>query len=64
MICKHQWASFISAAMTIWRMADTTSRQDVESLLNFHTLPMPIGINRTILLEAQRAYKRLQAAQV
>jgi hypothetical protein len=62
MLCKHTWAAFISAAMTIWRMADATSRQEVESLLSFHTLPMPVGINRTILLEAQRAYERLQAA--
>ena len=62
MICKHQWGSFISAAMTIWRMADVTSKAEVESLLSFHTLPMPMGINRTILLEAQRAFERLQVA--
>ena len=62
MICKHQWCAFISAAMTIWRIADATSPQEVESLLSFHTLPMPIGINRTILLEAQRAFERLQVA--
>jgi hypothetical protein len=61
MICKHQWAAFISAAMTIWRMADATSHQEVESLLSFHTLPMPAGINRTIELEAARALERIAA---
>jgi hypothetical protein len=48
--------------MTIWRMADATSHQEVESLLSFHTLPMPAGINRTIQIEAQRAVERLEAA--
>jgi hypothetical protein len=63
MLCKHTWACYISAAMTIWRMADATSSDEVKSLLNLHTLPMPAGINRTILLEAQRAVARLRAAQ-
>jgi hypothetical protein len=62
MLCKHTWAAFISAAMTIWRMADATSKQEIDSLLSFHTIPMPAGINRTIQLEAQRAVERLQAA--
>jgi hypothetical protein len=60
MICKHQWCAFISAAMTIWRMADASSKAEVESLLGLHTLPMPVGIYRTILLEANRAFERLQ----
>ena len=46
MICKHQWCAFISAAITIWRMADATSRAEVESLLSLHALPMPIGIKQ------------------
>jgi hypothetical protein len=62
MLCKHTWAAFISAAMTIWRIADATSQAEIESLLSLHTLPMPAGINRTIQLEAQRAFERLQAA--
>jgi hypothetical protein len=61
MICKHTWAAHISAAMTIWRMLDATSRQEVESLLSFHTLPMPPGINRTIAMEARRALERIAA---
>jgi hypothetical protein len=61
-ICKHAWAAFISAAMTIWRMSDATSKQEIDSLLALHTVPMPAGINRTILLEAQRAFERLRAA--
>jgi hypothetical protein len=59
MLCKHTWAAFISAAMTIWRMADATSKKEIDALLGFHTLPMPAGINRTIQLEAQRAVERL-----
>jgi hypothetical protein len=35
MICKHQWACFISAAMTIWRMADATSRQGLKASYAF-----------------------------
>jgi hypothetical protein len=62
MLCKHTWAAFISAAMTIWRMADATSEAEVKSLLSLRTIPMPPGINRTIQLEAQRAFERLQAA--
>jgi hypothetical protein len=48
--------------MTIWRMQDATSKQEIDSLLSLHTLLMPTGINRTIQLEAQRAFERLQAA--
>jgi hypothetical protein len=62
MLCKHTWACYISAAMTIWRMQDASSAQEIESLLSFHSMPLPAGINRTILLEAQRAVERLQAA--
>jgi hypothetical protein len=62
MLCKHTWAAHISAAMTIWRMQDASSAHEVESLLSLHILPMPAGINRTIQLEAQRAFERLQAA--
>jgi hypothetical protein len=62
MLCKHTWACYISAAMTIWRMADATSKAEVESLLSFHSLALPAGINRTIQLEAQRAIERLEAA--
>jgi hypothetical protein len=62
MLCKHVWAAHISAAMTIWRMQDASSAQEVESLLSLHIQPMPAGINRTIQLEAQRARERLQAA--
>jgi hypothetical protein len=62
MICKHTWAAFISAAMTIWRMRDATSREEVESLLSLHNLPMPAGIERTVLAEAERATERLQVA--
>jgi hypothetical protein len=61
MICKHQWAAFISAAMTIWRMADATSRAEIESLLALHTSPMPPGIRRTIELEAAHARERIAA---
>jgi hypothetical protein len=56
------WAAFISAVMTIWRMQDASSAQEIESLLSFHSLPLPAGINRTIQLEAQRAFEWLRAA--
>jgi hypothetical protein len=62
MICKHAWATHISAAMTIWRMQDASSAQEAESLLSLHTVPMPAGINRTIQLEPQRVVERLRAA--
>jgi hypothetical protein len=62
MLCKHLWACYISAAMTIWRMADATSREEIDSLIALHMSPLPPGIKRTIELEAQRALERLQAA--
>jgi hypothetical protein len=43
-------------------MQDAGSLHEIESLLSFHTLPMPAGINRTIQFEAQRAFERLEAA--
>jgi hypothetical protein len=36
--------------------------EEIDSLLSLHTIPMPAGIKRTILLEAQRAFERLRAA--
>jgi hypothetical protein len=59
MLCKHTWACYISAAMTIWRMQDATSREEIEALLSFVTLSMPSGIERTIRLEAERVLSRI-----
>jgi hypothetical protein len=61
MLCKHAWAAYISAAMTIWRLQDAASRDEIDALAAFHTLPMLAGIERTIRLEAERALERLAA---
>jgi hypothetical protein len=62
MLCKHVWACFISAAMTIWGIQDAVSKAEIDALLALRTSPMPAGIGLTIRLEAQRAFERLRAS--
>ena len=59
MICKHTWAAFIGAALTIWRIHLATSASEIESLAACEFTHAPEGIKRTIRLESQKAIERL-----
>ena len=61
MICKHAWACFIGAILTIWRIQAATSRSESESLASFNFNRAPIGIIRTIYLECEKAFERIAA---
>jgi len=61
MLCKHTWACFISAALTIWRIQLAETRKEVEEIADYYlpTAHMPTGIHRTIELERGLAIERL-----
>jgi hypothetical protein len=61
MLCKHVWACYIGAALTIWRMQLAESASEVETLAAYYlpTTYTPAGIVRTIQLERQQAIERL-----
>lgn len=59
MICKHAWAAFIGAALTLWRIQLATSKSEVEAIASCDLPHAPEGINRTIKLECQKAIERL-----
>ena len=59
MICKHTWAAFIGAALTLWRIHLATSASEIESLAACEFSHAPEGIKRTIKLESQKAIERL-----
>ena len=61
MICKHAWACFVSAILTIWRIQAATSRHEIESLASLNFNGAPIGIIRTIYLECEKAFERIEA---
>ena len=61
MICKHAWACFVSAILTIWRIRDATDRSEIESLASLSFSGAPIGIVRTLYMECEKAYERLSA---
>ena len=61
MICKHAWACFVGAILTIWRIQAATSRSEIESLASFKFSGAPIGIVRTIYLECEKAFERIEA---
>jgi hypothetical protein len=42
-------------------MLGRDKQDEIESLLSLHTLPTPAGIERTIQMEAMRAFERLAA---
>jgi hypothetical protein len=60
-ICKHQWAAYASAAMTIWRIQLADTRAEIEQLSEMVLAPLPAGIRRTILTECDHAAERLPA---
>jgi len=61
MICKHAWACFVGAILTIWRIRDATDRREIESLASLKFSGAPIGIVRTLFLEYEKAFERLSA---
>ncbi|MGA9771822.1 MAG: hypothetical protein WBV94_22520 [Blastocatellia bacterium] len=61
MICKHAWACFVGAILTIWRIRDATSRHEIESLASLNFSSAPLGITRTLYLECEKAYERIEA---
>jgi hypothetical protein len=61
MICKHAWACFVGAILTIWRIQEATTRHEIESLASLNFNGAPIGIIRTIYLECEKAFERLSA---
>jgi hypothetical protein len=63
MLCKHIWACFISAVLTIWRIQLAETWKEVEEIADYYlpTPHMPTGIHRTIQLEQKMAIERLTA---
>ena len=61
MICKHAWACFVGAILTIWRIQEATTRHEIESLASLSFNGAPIGIIRTIYLECEKAFERIEA---
>ena len=59
MICKHAWAAFIGAALTVWRIHLATSKSEIEAIATIEHDHAPEGIKRTIKLESQKAIERL-----
>jgi hypothetical protein len=51
MICKHLWACYVGAILTIWRIQLATSRSEAEQIAASYSATGPIGITRTIQLE-------------
>ncbi|MFP5260898.1 MAG: hypothetical protein ACLGJB_03205 [Blastocatellia bacterium] len=59
MLCKHAWACFIGAVLTIWRIQLATSGGEAEQVAaSFHSV-VPEGIRRTIHNERDLAIARL-----
>ena len=61
MICKHIWACYIGAILTIWRIQEATTRHEIESLASLNFNGAPIGIVRTLYLECEKASERIPA---
>ena len=61
MICKHIWACYIGAILTIWRIQEASTRHEIESLASLKFSGAPIGIIRTIYLECEKAFERIEA---
>jgi hypothetical protein len=59
MICKHAWACYIGAVLTIWRMQMATSISEVEQVASAYQTTAPVGIHRTIQLERDLAIARI-----
>ena len=59
MLCKHTWACFISAVLTIWRIQLATTKDEIEQIAESYQTTAPAGIQRTIELESKLAIERL-----
>jgi hypothetical protein len=59
MLCKHIWACYIGAVLTIWRIQMAHTSSEVEQIANSYQTLVPVGIHRTIQLERSQAIKRL-----
>jgi hypothetical protein len=59
MICKHTWACFMGAVLTIWRLQLATSESEARETEAAFDSTVPHGIRRTITLERDAAIKRL-----
>jgi hypothetical protein len=59
MICKHAWACFMGAVLTIWRLQLATSKSEAEEIAAAFQTIAPHGIRRTITLERDLAIARL-----
>jgi hypothetical protein len=51
MICKHLWACYVGAILTIWRIQLATSRSEAKQIAASFQGEAPEGIKRTIRLE-------------
>jgi hypothetical protein len=59
MICKHTWACFMGAVLTIWRLQLATSKGEAREIEAAFNSTVPHGIRRTITLERDLAIARL-----
>jgi hypothetical protein len=59
MLCKHTWAYYVGAILTIWRIQLATNRSEAEQIAASYSATGPHGIRRTILLERDSAVSRL-----
>lgn len=51
MLCKHTWACFVGAILTIWRIQLATCASEAEQIAASFQGEAPEGIKRTIRLE-------------
>jgi hypothetical protein len=59
MLCKHTWACFMGAVLTIWRLQLATSKSEAREIEAAFNSTVPHGIRRTIILERDLAIARL-----
>jgi hypothetical protein len=59
MLCKHTWACFMSAVLTIWCIQLATSKSEAREIEASFSSTVPHGIRRTITLERDLAIARL-----
>jgi hypothetical protein len=59
MLCKHTWACFMGAVLTIWRIQLATTEREAREIEASFNSTVPQGIRRTITLECDLAIARL-----
>jgi hypothetical protein len=59
MVCKHTWACYVGAILTIWRIQLADSKSEAEQIAASYGTAGPVGIARTIQLERDLAISRL-----